>query len=402
MKKKLIALLMFLVMCSSMVLSVSAKTDMYIHDQDYVLTEDEWNYLEDYARMIEENYGYCVMFSVTSDVSDSGSTEQYAQDMYNAYTDSENGIIVVHNVAEEYYHSYCAGKGEDAFSGAVIEEIMSLYNAANTYYDGIYAYYEAAEVVVEAARDAAEEIPPTVGADASSAETESADFVPVERTLPLVVDNADLLSDEEEKEFNDRLEAFSKEYESEIAILTVEDLEGKTPREYADDFYDYNGFGYGEDDDGMLVLYKPGAEGERELYITTHGTGVDDYWADDFMDSMVEDLKKEDYVSAFNSYIEIAEQAHKFHVSPMWIILGVLFGMLIGFAIAQGMASANKSVKANKDASVYLVSGSMILTGNADNYVTSNLVRVERQSSNKNSTHTSSSGRSHGGGGTSF
>ena len=41
---------------------------------------------------------------------------------------------------------------------------------------------------------------------------------------------------------------------------------GKTAEAYADDYYDYNGYGYGENDDGLLLLV---SMGEREWAITT-------------------------------------------------------------------------------------------------------------------------------------
>jgi uncharacterized protein len=121
---------------------------------------------------------------------------------------------------------------------------------------------------------------------------------------------------------------------------------------------------------------------------------------------MVDDLKAEEYVSAFNTYIEVAERSHKFYVSPTWIIGSIVFGMLIGFAIPKTMASANKSVRPQRDASVYAKKDSMVLTRNSDIFITSNLTRVARPKNNSSSgrsgTHRSSSGRSHGGGGARF
>lgn len=399
MKKKVIALLLALLMSASLMVCALAETGMYVIDPEYLLSQDEWEYLESYATMIEENYGYCIMFAVTKDVSDSGSTTQYCEDMYMTFADSDDGVIIAHNISEQVYSWYCAGEGEDVFTEDVIDRLWALYADTDTYYDGIYAYYEEAEVIIENAGKVSQNDEPTFADKSSEDETE---FLPVERTLSLVVDKADLLTDEEEKNFNDKLEAFADEYESEIAILTVDDLEGKSAQVYADDFYDYNGYGYGENDDGMLVLYKPGAEGDRELYITTHGTGEDDYQADDFINAMVDDLKAEDYVSAFNTYIQIAEKSHKFSVSPVWIVLSIVVGMLGGMAIPKVMARANNSVRPQNDASVYAKADSMVVTGNSDIFVTSSITRVAKPKKENNSSHTSSSGRSHGGGGARF
>lgn len=237
------------------------------------------------------------------------------------------------------------------------------------------------------------------------ASAQSTDFTSVDRTLPLVVDNADILTDEEEDYFNEELEAFANKYQSEIAILTVSDLGGISPRVYADDFYDYCGYGYGLDDDGMLVLYKPGAEGEREIYITTHGTGISDYYADDIIDAMVDYLITEDYVGAFNTYIREAEKSHKFTVEPTWIIISIALGMIVGFAVPVIMASGNKSVRPQRNASVYAKTGSVVITRKSDVFVSSSVTKVPKPKNNSSSgsgTHRSSSGRSHGGGGRRF
>ena len=39
-----------------------------------------------------------------------------------------------------------------------------------------------------------------------------------------------------------------------MVIVTVDDTRGKKARDFADDFFDYNGFGYGRDRDGILLL----------------------------------------------------------------------------------------------------------------------------------------------------
>ena len=99
------------------------------------------------------------------------------------------------------------------------------------------------------------------------------EFEKVERTLPLVVDQANIIPDDVEAALIARCDTIAEEYKMEVAIVTASDFGGLIAQAYADDFYDYNGYGYGENDDGMLVVYKPGEEGEREIYITTHGNG---------------------------------------------------------------------------------------------------------------------------------
>ena len=60
-------------------------------------------------------------------------------------------------------------------------------------------------------------------------------------TSPLIVDNANVLSDTEEQELLTTLEKIRADHDFDVVILTVETLDGEWPEAYADDYYDYNG-----------------------------------------------------------------------------------------------------------------------------------------------------------------
>ncbi len=228
-----------------------------------------------------------------------------------------------------------------------------------------------------------------------------------DRTLGLVEDYAELMTDEEEALLTEKFEAFCDEYKMEIAVVTINDLGGKSAMEYADDFYDYNGYGYGENDDGLLALYVDGAEGEREIYITTHGKAISkitDADIDYITDLMIMYLSDGDYARAFETFVDEATDVVKVSVSLIWIPLSLGIGMLVVFFVLKTMASANKSVVRKVDAKDYVRSGSMVVTGSYDNFLFNNVTRVARpkNTSSGSSTHTSSSGRTHGGGGKRF
>lgn len=87
----------------------------------------------------------------------------------------------------------------------------------------------------------------------------------------LVVDDADLLTDREEKSLHEKLEEICVRQKMDIVIVTKKTLDGTAPADYADDFYDYNGYGYGENRDGLLLLI---SIDNRDLYISTHGYGI--------------------------------------------------------------------------------------------------------------------------------
>ena len=413
MKKRIIALLFALVICFSTVISASAAST-HVFDEGNHLSYEEIAELDSMANRIENLYGYCVMFCIAENVD--GSTYDYSEELYNLEADCENGILITDNLGGNKYSIYLSGDAETVITDQIMGIIWDAYNSNETYYGGIASYYAAVETVLQSGAYAS----PVTTPDGSG---ESAtEFVPVERTLPLVVDDADLLTTEEENALCARFEVLAQEYQMEIAVLTVPSLDGKTAEAYADDFYDYNGYGYGENDDGMLVLYKPGEAGNREIHITTHGRGLrafNNVVCDNIIDSMIDDLKNENYASAFNTYADLAEHNLKLYndnpadyddtpyVSFTLLIVCIVFGMLAGFIIIKIIAGKNKSVRMQTNATVYTRPGSMVVTGSYDTFIGKRLYKTPKpkpksDDSSSSGSHTSSSGRSHGGSGRSF
>ena len=406
MKKRIIALLFALVICFSAVISASAASS-HIFDEGGYLSYEEIAELDSMANRIENLYGYCVMFCIAENVD--GSTYDYSEALYNSEADGVNGILITDNRGGEKYSIYLSGDAENVITEQIMDIIWDAYNSNETYFGGISSYYAAVETVLESAVSSSPVTSPVGESDRQ--EEPVTEFVPVERTLPLVVDNADLLTTEEENALCARLEMLAQEYQMELAVLTVPDLEGKTAEAYADDFYDYNGYGYGENDDGMLVLYKPGEAGNREIHITTHGRGLsafNDVVCDNIIDSMIDDLKNENYASAFNTYADLGEKYLKPNVSFIWLLMCIVIGMLAGFIIIKSIAGKNKSVRMQTNATAYTRAGSMVVTGSVDNFIgrrvysTPKPKRDDSDSSGGSQSHTSSSGRSHGGSGRSF
>ena len=405
MKKKITAVLLAVIMCFALVVCVSAETKMYVVENEGNVSDEDWKSAEIIAEEIEDKYGICVMFAITSDVSKSGNTTDYCRDIYRASTDVKDGVIFTHNIKEGKYSYYTFGSVEDDYSEDVLLTMWDAYDKSDTYGEGLIAYYKAAEKLFEGNNSNAAP-PANADTEDETAKTESVEttkFVSVDKEHSLVVDKADLLTSEQETDYISRLQTYAETYKSEISIVTVTDLEGKTARDYADDFYDYNGYGYGANDDGMLLLYKDGAEGEREICITTHGSGIGDYSWSEFEEPIKLKLAEGDFTGAFDTYIQLAEAAHEKSVSPMWILLSIVFGMLIGIAVPKIMVSGNKNVRPQPNASVYARPGSMVITGSSEMFVNSEVTRVAKPKDNDdNDTHTSSSGRSHGGGSSGF
>lgn len=243
--------------------------------------------------------------------------------------------------------------------------------------------------------------------------------------LPLVVDDAGLLSQSEFTELTAEAERISAAYGMDAVILTVDSIGVKAPRDYAADFYDYQGYGQGDDHSGVMLLL---AMGSRDWYILTTGGAIQtftDYGIEKIGDDIVHFLSDAQYGEGFarflrdaeifmkqdatgdpydvNNHVQlktVSERALK--VLP-WLLgasaLVAVAGLLI---LARGMNTARPQHDANR----YVREGSMEITRAGDYFLyhTQTRVKIEKNESKGggSSTFSGSSGTSHGGGGGKF
>ena len=236
-----------------------------------------------------------------------------------------------------------------------------------------------------------------------------------ERKLPRFVDNANLLTKTEGDKLTKKLDEISKRQNLDVIIITVDSLEGRTATEFADDTFAYNGFGMGTKLDGILFLI---SMEERDWAISTHGYGIDvftnagqEYMTANFMD----DISDGDYYKGFDKFAELSDQfitqaksdapydsknLPKKPVSPFLIIgLSILGGTFVALIITGVMRGSLTSVSKQRMAGSYIVNTVMQPNDNMDLYLYSVVTKTARPKENEggSSTHTSSSGSTHGG-----
>lgn len=239
-----------------------------------------------------------------------------------------------------------------------------------------------------------------------------------------LIDDAGLLSSSDFEEATEVLEQVSNKYDVDIAVLTVNGLDGKTIRDFADDFYDEHGYGTGEDKSGVLWVIDMGS---RESYITTSGEGitaVTDYGKQLLANNVNPYLSAGDYLGAVKAYAETMDEyfsqeragqpvddygqyeekekagAGQYAVGGV-VAVGAGFGISCG--ITAGMKKKMKSVQRQTSASAYAAQEGLNLVENTDRYLYHRVVAVPIPRDNGprgggSSVHTSSSGSTHGGG----
>lgn len=228
----------------------------------------------------------------------------------------------------------------------------------------------------------------------------------VSATAPLLVDNADLLSQSEEDTLLASLQTTSQSLDMDVVIVTVDSLEGKTAQAYADDYFDYHGYG----PDGVLLLI---SMSEREWHISTTGAAIDLISNHEVMqigDRIVTYLGSGSYLNAFLTFCtEVRDAATRSSQStatekdPIGWIVCVGLGIVTGLVTVLILKGQLKSVRSQNAAANYVVPNSFALTGSHDIFLFQNTTRTPRPQNNGGSgTHMGSSGRSHGGGGGRF
>ena len=259
---------------------------------------------------------------------------------------------------------------------------------------------------------------------------------------PLVVDMADLLSDSERQDLEERARSISLAHGCEVIIVTVDSTGGKPVQDYADDFFSDHNYGVGAEQTGILFLL---VMEDRDWHVATHGSAISAFPDDDIdflFSRMKADLADDDYDDAFETYHDYVEKMlgvfdgtlsqsdadeinEEFNAfmhgeeppsKPNYVkkgILSVLLGGLAGFIPVSSQKSALKTVRKRRDASGYARRDSLNLTVNRDVYLYSNVTShvIEQPKtdsghfslgSGSSSTHTSSSGSTFGGHGGKF
>ena len=126
-----------------------------------------------------------------------------------------------------------------------------------------------------------------------------------------IIDDAGYLMQSELDELSRELDKVREKYNFEVAIYTESDMTSDTAEASADDIYDYNGYGAGENDDGILLYI---CRDTREYHFSTHGKGLEYFNKNGlvYLESKVLPyLEDDNYYKAFEVYIKTADELLK-------------------------------------------------------------------------------------------
>ena len=264
---------------------------------------------------------------------------------------------------------------------------------------------------------------------------------------PRVFDQAGLFSETEIIQLEEKNAQCRKSTKMDVVIVSAYADGERSAEEYADDYYDYGGFGVGKKASGVLLLYYMDGPGQPggECYISTAGTMINmltDERIESILDDVYGDLGNRDFAGATEHFLEDVKAYVKegvesgqytydrdtgeivryhsirlYEVAIAMVIAGILAGSVCldikkRYAMKQSSREVSNSLQAYRAdcAFHFSVAGDKMV----NKYVRS--VPIPRNTSSgsggrghsgsssagRSTIHTSSSGSSHGGGGRRF
>lgn len=389
--KKIIALVLGIFLCFTLAGTAFADktTEGFIHDQAGLLKAEEKQKLEKEAQDIYNKYKIKAQLLLL-DVEKDKLVDKFKEYYGNSFT-VESGVILTVNKKMDVSLTYYTGKGKSLLGKDSDKLFWGAFKSGKTWYDSSHNYLSSL----------------------------AAKFSP----QPRLVDKADLLSDEQEKNLLAKLDEISKRQKCDVVVVTVKSLEGKKAEAFADDYFDYNGYGQGENFDGILLLISTGS---RDWHISTTGYGIKaftDAGLNYMSRNFLPELKHNNYYEAFNIYADLSDKfltqaktdkpydkgnLPKDPISIFWIPIVIGLGMFIARFIVKGMENQLETVRPALAANSYIKENSLNVTRSEDQFLYSTVNRTAKpketssSSDGGSSTHTSSSGRTHGGTGGKF
>ena len=264
---------------------------------------------------------------------------------------------------------------------------------------------------------------------------------------PRVFDQAGLFSETEIIQLEEKIAQCRKSTKMDVVIVSAYADGERSAEEYADDYYDYGGFGVGKKASGVLLLYYMDGPGQPggECYISTTGTMINmltDERIESILDDVYGDLGNRDFAGAAEHFLEDVKAYVKegvesgqytydrdtgeivryhsirlYEVAIAMVIAGISAGSVCldikkRYAMKQSSREVSNSLQAYRAdcAFHFSVAGDKMV----NKYVRSVPIprntssgsggrgHSGRSSAGRSTIHTSSSGSSHGGGGRRF
>ena len=377
MKRKIIAMLLTLFLCFSLVLSVSAEAKAidFVVDEIGCMADSEIDLLNKQAVTIYNERSVGIFFVYTT-----------AEDLENYDVDGlvcgiEDYYVMIEN--DTSWYSFLGGSAEAYINLETEAYLRDVYDEAETYFEGVSGFMDAA-----------------ANCFARITDTPEVDIPGAEEYF--LYDEADLLNDAEEASLEKKLADISGTYNAQIVVCTIASMDGGDIDRFDDYLYDTMGFGYGENLDGVLLLVCMDPREYRILSNGFAGVAIDSGDIDAIGGVIVSDLSDGNYSAAFGEFADRCAYYLDGHLNGFPfnfgknLLVALVIGILAGLIVAFSLKGQLKTVRKQNQANVYVKPGSMQVTVSNDLFLYRNVTRTKKES--KSSSSNSGSSRSSGGG----
>lgn len=350
--KKTTARIMLIFMVLTMVISPLTCLFTYADDmwaEDYYRAHSSTGGLSDAdrddldAEFIDFMSKYGVDFAALTLLSERLDEEpaDFARDYYEScnfgYGDDKTGFMILYVQDENQVTIVPMGSAEKMFDSQLIQDAAE---HAIVYYDQygewgvMYAAYKYIAGEIEENAEAGKEAVPALGGtepestdlispagtetgtpEAAGANTNLPSWYPAstadfqffnDEKAPRVIDNADLLTDEEEEALEKMILACREDTAHDLVIVTDVTDYGLGQMGFADDYFDYNGYGIGEEREGALLFIDMDPN-DRGGWCSCNGSDTRNLYtediANDIDDLVYSSLGKGEYNEAFNRWV---------------------------------------------------------------------------------------------------
>jgi len=226
-----------------------------------------------------------------------------------------------------------------------------------------------------------------------------------------VIDNAGLLSQQEKAGLLAAAASAASAYNFDLVIVTEKNIGASSPADYADGFFDRNGYGLGQNKDGALFLL---VTDSRDYWFSASGRGIkvlNSTAANKLEGSVVKQLRENNFYGAFNAFLvnwneflSLDAKGRNYNFFHQWnlvlVLIAWVLALAVGFIVVQTWKSAMDTVLPQTQAAAYVVPGSLAFKEKKDSFLYSTIskTRIQTQSSSPGrSLSAGSPGRSHSG-----
>jgi uncharacterized protein len=228
-----------------------------------------------------------------------------------------------------------------------------------------------------------------------------------------VVDNAGLLNASQRNDLINLTDAIASAYHFDLVIVTETDIGNISPGDYANDFFDDNGYGIGDSRDGCLFLR---VTGSRDFWFSTSGRGIkvlNSFAGQKLESDTGKYLGEGNPYAAFRAFIldwdqflSLEAKGRSYNFFYQWnlviMIIVWLLALGIGFAVVSFWKRDMNTALLQTQAAGYVVPGSLNFTVKKESFLYSSTNKVKKNTSSgsslvKGALSAGSSGMRHGG-----